>query len=162
MGHLYASTACDRVSTLDIKSRTLYQSASIAFADLSGVWPAGLTFPRNPSSATSSHPNSARCRSFVSTNDLASDLTLNRPSSPLSSFHRSTTTMISRTLPLATRAVLRPRALPSARPMVQRRLAHSTEPPLEGAADNAFNRERRAIKAHAAATSGEWRRWSLR
>ena len=42
------------------------------------------------------------------------------------------------------------------RSVIQRRLA-STEgqPPLTGTADNAFNRERRAVKAHAAATSGE-------
>ena len=42
---------------------------------------------------------------------------------------------------------------------LQRRLAHSDGvrtdvPPLTGAADNAFNRERQAVKAHAAATSG--------
>lgn len=49
------------------------------------------------------------------------------------------------------------RARPTAvRQPVQKRLAHSSELPLEGAQDNAFNRERRAIKAHAAATSGAW------
>ncbi len=37
----------------------------------------------------------------------------------------------------------------------QRRFASSGEPPLTGAADNAFNRERRAVKQHAAASSGE-------
>ena len=37
----------------------------------------------------------------------------------------------------------------------QRRLAHVEGPPLTGAADNAFNRERQAVKAHAAATSGK-------
>ena len=41
-----------------------------------------------------------------------------------------------------------------------RRFAHSDVvrtdvPPLTGAADNAFNRERQAVKAHAAATSGK-------
>ncbi|MCJ1407286.1 Cytochrome c oxidase subunit 6A, mitochondrial [Ptychographa xylographoides] len=42
---------------------------------------------------------------------------------------------------------------------LQRRLAHSDVtrndvPALSGAADNAFNRERQAVKSHAAATSG--------
>ena len=37
----------------------------------------------------------------------------------------------------------------------QRRFAHSDGPQLTGAADNAFNRERQAVKAHAAATSGK-------
>ena len=41
------------------------------------------------------------------------------------------------------------------RPNIQRRLAHVEGPPLTGAADNAFNRERQAVKAHAAATSGK-------
>ncbi|MCJ1288117.1 Cytochrome c oxidase subunit 6A, mitochondrial [Xylographa opegraphella] len=53
---------------------------------------------------------------------------------------------------------LRGRA-PTLRLNFQRRLAHSDVvrtdvPPLTGAADNAFNRERQAVKAHAAATSG--------
>jgi len=39
---------------------------------------------------------------------------------------------------------------------LQRRFASSGEPPLTGAADNAFNRERRAVKQHAAESSGEW------
>ena len=48
---------------------------------------------------------------------------------------------------------------PTLRLSFQRRLAHSDVvrtdvPPLTGAADNAFNRERQAVKAHAAATSG--------
>lgn len=37
---------------------------------------------------------------------------------------------------------------------VQRRFASSEEQPLTGAADNAFNRERRAVKHHAAESSG--------
>ena len=37
---------------------------------------------------------------------------------------------------------------------VQRRWASQGQPEFEGAADNAFNRERAAVKAHAAATSG--------
>ena len=38
----------------------------------------------------------------------------------------------------------------------QRRLASSEgQPPLTGAADNAFNRERRAVKQHAAESSGK-------
>jgi cytochrome c oxidase subunit 6a len=51
---------------------------------------------------------------------------------------------------------------PSLRTTLQRRFASTTEklPPtgakLVGPADNAFNRERAAVKAHAAATSGEW------
>ena len=49
---------------------------------------------------------------------------------------------------------------PIVRLSFQRRLAHSDVvrtdvPPLTGAADNAFNRERQAVKAHAAATSGK-------
>ncbi|MCJ1235957.1 Cytochrome c oxidase subunit 6A, mitochondrial [Varicellaria rhodocarpa] len=42
---------------------------------------------------------------------------------------------------------------PAIRTNIQRRLASSNTPPLTGAADNAFNRERQAVKAHAAATS---------
>ena len=46
---------------------------------------------------------------------------------------------------------------PTIRSRFQRRLAHNDggEPPLTGAADNAFNRERRAVKAHAAASAGQ-------
>ena len=44
---------------------------------------------------------------------------------------------------------------PILRQALQRRFAHSEGPPLTGAADNAFNRERAAVKAHAAATSGK-------
>ncbi|CAF9909366.1 MAG: Cytochrome c oxidase subunit 6A, mitochondrial [Heterodermia speciosa] len=41
----------------------------------------------------------------------------------------------------------------------QRRLASSEgQPPLTGAADNAFNRERRAVKLHAAESSDLWRK----
>jgi cytochrome c oxidase subunit 6a len=43
---------------------------------------------------------------------------------------------------------------PALRSTLQRRFA-SHEIELKGAADNAFNRERAAVKAHAAATSGE-------
>lgn len=43
---------------------------------------------------------------------------------------------------------------PAIRSSFQRRLASSSGPPLTGPADNAFNRERQAVKAHAAATSG--------
>lgn len=42
---------------------------------------------------------------------------------------------------------------PAFRQIAQRRFA-SGGPALEGAADNAFNRERQAVKEHAAATSG--------
>lgn len=41
---------------------------------------------------------------------------------------------------------------------LQRRWA-SEGPQFEGAADNAFNRERAAVKAHAAATSGMPQLW---
>lgn len=45
---------------------------------------------------------------------------------------------------------------PTLRSAFQRRLASTQEQaPLTGAADNAFNRERRAVKAHAAASSGQ-------
>ncbi|MCJ1245828.1 Cytochrome c oxidase subunit 6A, mitochondrial [Trapelia coarctata] len=50
---------------------------------------------------------------------------------------------------------------PIIRQTLQRRFAHSEGPPLTGAADNAFNRERAAVKAHAAATSDLWRKLSL-
>lgn len=42
------------------------------------------------------------------------------------------------------------------RNIMQRRLASSEIPQLKGAADNAFNRERLAVKQHAAASSGTW------
>jgi len=42
----------------------------------------------------------------------------------------------------------------AARSAVQRRF-NSTEPKLPWMADNEFNRERAAVKAHAASTSGE-------
>ena len=48
---------------------------------------------------------------------------------------------------------------PAIRANIQRRLASSNTPPLTGAADNAFNRERQAVKAHAAATSGQSSEW---
>jgi cytochrome c oxidase subunit 6a len=43
---------------------------------------------------------------------------------------------------------------------LQRRFASQSEAPLTGAADNEFNRERLAVKAHAARTAGriEFRR----
>lgn len=40
------------------------------------------------------------------------------------------------------------------RSVIQRRL-ESSSPPLRGPEDNAFNRERKAVKDHAAATSGK-------
>lgn len=43
---------------------------------------------------------------------------------------------------------------PSLRNTVQRRLASGEMPKLVGTADNAFNRERMAVKQHAAASSG--------
>ncbi|MCJ1255861.1 Cytochrome c oxidase subunit 6A, mitochondrial [Lignoscripta atroalba] len=44
---------------------------------------------------------------------------------------------------------------PVIRSNLQRRFASSEGPALTGPADNAFNRERQAVKAHAAATSGK-------
>ena len=54
---------------------------------------------------------------------------------------------------------------PSVRSTVQRRLASNEMPKLTGAADNAFNRERMAVKQHAAASSGTlasfiWSPWT--
>lgn len=43
---------------------------------------------------------------------------------------------------------------PSVRNTIQRRFASGEMPKLTGAADNAFNRERMAVKQHAAASSG--------
>jgi cytochrome c oxidase subunit 6a len=45
---------------------------------------------------------------------------------------------------------------PAIRTPFQRRFA-STETAFKGAEDNAFNRERKAVKDHAAATSGAYR-----
>ncbi|KAL9006142.1 MAG: hypothetical protein Q9188_001111 [Gyalolechia gomerana] len=50
---------------------------------------------------------------------------------------------------------------PSVRNTVQRRLASGEMPKLKGAADNAFNRERLAVKQHAAASSDLWRKLSI-
>ncbi|MCJ1298173.1 Cytochrome c oxidase subunit 6A, mitochondrial [Hypocenomyce scalaris] len=50
---------------------------------------------------------------------------------------------------------------PAIRSSFQRRLAHDSGPELSGPADNAFNRERQAVKAHAAATSDTWRKLSI-
>lgn len=57
---------------------------------------------------------------------------------------------------LSRQALLRARA-PALRNAIQRRFA-STDglPKLEGAMDNAFNREREAVKAHAAKSAGEF------
>lgn len=57
---------------------------------------------------------------------------------------------------LSRQALLRART-PALRNAVQRRFA-STDglPKLEGAMDNAFNRERQAVKAHAAKSAGEF------
>lgn len=44
---------------------------------------------------------------------------------------------------------------PVLRQTIQRRFAHEG-PKFEGAADNAFNRERAAVKAHAAGSTGEF------
>ncbi|KAL9025357.1 MAG: hypothetical protein Q9196_005800 [Gyalolechia fulgens] len=51
--------------------------------------------------------------------------------------------------------------IPSMRNTVQRRLASSEMPKLKGAADNAFNRERLAVKQHAAASSDLWRKLTI-
>ncbi|KXL47447.1 hypothetical protein M433DRAFT_64160 [Acidomyces richmondensis BFW] len=52
------------------------------------------------------------------------------------------------------------RSIPALRQLGARRLA-STSEGFSGAADNAFNRERAAVKAHAAATSDLWRKLSI-
>ncbi|TAQ85580.1 hypothetical protein B7494_g6085 [Chlorociboria aeruginascens] len=50
---------------------------------------------------------------------------------------------------------------PAVRTPFQRRLASSENSGLHGAEDNAFNRERKATKDHAAATKDLWRKLSL-
>ncbi|RDW63856.1 putative cytochrome c oxidase subunit VIa [Coleophoma crateriformis] len=50
---------------------------------------------------------------------------------------------------------------PAVRSGFQRRLASSEASAFTGAEDNAFNRERQAVKAHAAATSDLWRKLSI-
>lgn len=58
----------------------------------------------------------------------------------------------------ASRTLLRaaaPLRTPAARQTVQKRLAHAEAKLPAGIQDNAFNRERAAVKAHAAATSGK-------
>ncbi|KIW77255.1 hypothetical protein AYO21_07552 [Fonsecaea monophora] len=72
-------------------------------------------------------------------------------------------------LRLAQQQLRSPAFRPLFRSTFQRRLASSgvPSPPgqgtskLVGTADNAFNRERAAVKAHAAATSDLWRRLSI-
>ena len=49
---------------------------------------------------------------------------------------------------------LQPSRTLALRHCLQRRSASGVSPPLTGAADNAFNRERLAVKAHAAKSSG--------
>jgi cytochrome c oxidase subunit 6a len=46
---------------------------------------------------------------------------------------------------------------PAIRSAFQRRFASTGSSGLHGAEDNAFNRERLAVKEHAAATSGEFK-----
>ncbi|CZS98202.1 probable cytochrome c oxidase subunit VIa [Rhynchosporium agropyri] len=50
---------------------------------------------------------------------------------------------------------------PAIRTPLQRRLASSESSGFHGAEDNAFNRERKAVKDHAAATSDLWRKLSI-
>ncbi|EKD21540.1 uncharacterized protein L3040_006081 [Drepanopeziza brunnea f. sp. 'multigermtubi'] len=50
---------------------------------------------------------------------------------------------------------------PAVRTPIQRRLASTETSAFEGAENNAFNRERKAMKDHAAATSDLWRKLSL-
>ncbi|KAL8807373.1 MAG: hypothetical protein Q9182_000712 [Xanthomendoza sp. 2 TL-2023] len=65
--------------------------------------------------------------------------------------------LLRRAFALMTRNALQP----SIRNTVQRRLASGEMPKLTGAADNAFNRERMAVKQHAQASSDLWRKLSL-
>ncbi|OCK83146.1 cytochrome c oxidase subunit VIa [Lepidopterella palustris CBS 459.81] len=51
--------------------------------------------------------------------------------------------------------------VPVARTTIRSRFYSSEPSGLSGAADNAFNRERQAVKAHAAATSDLWRKLSI-
>ncbi|CAG8958855.1 hypothetical protein HYFRA_00011808 [Hymenoscyphus fraxineus] len=50
---------------------------------------------------------------------------------------------------------------PAVRKPFQRRFASAENSGLHGAEDNAFNRERKAVKDHAAATSDLWRKLSI-
>ncbi|KAI6709637.1 hypothetical protein PZA11_006880 [Diplocarpon coronariae] len=50
---------------------------------------------------------------------------------------------------------------PAVRTPLQRRFASSETSGFHGAEDNAFNRERKAVKDHAAATSDLWRKLSI-
>ncbi|KAL8845348.1 MAG: hypothetical protein Q9176_000519 [Flavoplaca citrina] len=65
--------------------------------------------------------------------------------------------LLQRASALMTRHALQP----SLRNTAQRRLASGEMPKLTGAADNAFNRERMAVKQHAASSSDLWRKLSL-
>ncbi|CAK3781321.1 cytochrome C oxidase subunit Via [Lecanosticta acicola] len=53
------------------------------------------------------------------------------------------------------------RALRTARPTLRQLTQRRLESTLQGPADNAFNRERQAVKEHAAATSDLWRKLSI-
>ncbi|KAL9123257.1 MAG: hypothetical protein Q9187_000202 [Circinaria calcarea] len=61
----------------------------------------------------------------------------------------------------ASQRIVIPARNPAVKTNLQRRFATTQEPALTGPADNAFNRERRAVKAHAAATSDTWRKLSI-
>ncbi|KAK0112210.1 Cytochrome c oxidase subunit 6A, mitochondrial [Cadophora gregata f. sp. sojae] len=50
---------------------------------------------------------------------------------------------------------------PAIRTPFQRRFASTESSAFHGAEDNAFNRERKAVKDHAAATSDLWRKLSI-
>ncbi|KAL8985551.1 MAG: hypothetical protein Q9205_000752 [Flavoplaca limonia] len=65
--------------------------------------------------------------------------------------------LLQRASALMTRHALQPYL----RNTAQRRLASGEMPKLTGAADNAFNRERMAVKQHAASSSDLWRKLSL-
>lgn len=60
--------------------------------------------------------------------------------------------LLQRASALTTRNALQP----SLRNTAQRRFASGEMPKLTGAADNAFNRERMAVKQHAAGSSGAY------
>ncbi|KAK4495111.1 hypothetical protein PRZ48_013438 [Zasmidium cellare] len=53
------------------------------------------------------------------------------------------------------------RALRSSTPVLRRAQQTRLQSTLQGAQDNAFNRERQAVKDHAAATSDLWRKLSI-
>ncbi|KAL8691629.1 MAG: hypothetical protein Q9218_003184 [Villophora microphyllina] len=61
----------------------------------------------------------------------------------------------------ASASTIRHAVRPISRNTVQRRFASGEMPKLTGAADNAFNRERMAVKQHAGQSADLWRKLSI-